>query len=467
MRHQGQLTRTHYNHAQSRHSRSVLTSPQLRPSRMNRTWPRAAVLACLLIAQPAMAATEIRLWHSMAGALGARLDELVARFNASQTEYRVTANLKRGYEDMASAALGARLAGHAPHVIQVPEAAAGSLLEMKHAFRPVHELMAEAHERLDSKSFYAPIAARFRDRSDRLVALPFNSAVAVLFYNKDAFVKAGLDPARAPRTWREVQAAALALRDAGDLCGYTTSWPAWIHLEDLAAWHDEPMATRSNGFDVSYTFNGIMMVRHISLLSSWLKSRIFTYSGRKNEADAKFHGGECGMLTSASSAYADIAERARFKFGVAPMPYYDEFPHAPHNSSLGGEALWVLSGKSAAEYRGVAKFFAYLTRPEVQAGWHQKTGYLPVGPAAFDLSRRQGFYKTRPGFEMLVKRLSQRKPAADSPGLRFGNLLLVRAVIDEELEQVWSGRITPKEALDEAVERGNRLLGQFEPARLR
>jgi sn-glycerol 3-phosphate transport system substrate-binding protein len=210
-----------------------------------------------------------------------------------------------------------------------------------------------------------------------------------------------------------------------------------------------------------------MMVRHIALLSSWLKSRIFTYSGRKNEADAKFHGGECGMLTSSSSAYADIADHARFKFGIAPMPYYDEFPHAPHNSVLGGDALWVLSGKSAAEYQGVARFFAYLTRPEVQARWHQRTGYLPVSPAAFDLSRRQGYYTTRPGFEKLIKQLSQRAPTANSRGLRFGNLLLVRAVIDEELEQVWSGRITPKEALDEAVERGNRLLSQFEPERLR
>lgn len=434
---------------------------------MNRTWPRAAALAFLLIAQPATAAIEIRFWHSMAGALGERLDELVARFNASQAEYRVTANLKRGYEDMASAALGARLAGHAPHVIQVPEAAAGSLLEMKHAFRPVYEVMAEAGERLDSKSFYSPIAASFRDRRDRLVALPFNTTVPVLFYNRDAFAKAGLDPARAPRTWREVQAAALALRDAGVLCDYTTSWPAWIHLEDLAAWHDEPITRRSNGFDVSYTFNGIMMVRHISLLSSWLKSRIFTYSGRKNEADAKFYGGECGMLTSSSSAYAEISDHARFRFGIAPMPYYDEFPHAPHYSVLGGDALWVLSGKSAAEYEGVARFFAYLTRPEIQARWHQKTGYLPVGPAAFELSRRQGFYTTRPGFEKLMKQLSRRAPTANARGLRFGNLLLVRAVIDEELEQVWSGRITPKEALDEAVERGNRLLSQFEPARLR
>ncbi|MGB7541613.1 MAG: sn-glycerol-3-phosphate ABC transporter substrate-binding protein UgpB [Burkholderiales bacterium] len=434
---------------------------------MNRTWPRAAILACLLIAQPATAATEIRFWHSMAGALGERLDELVARFNASQTEYRVTASFKRGYEDMASAALGARLAGHAPHVIQVPEAAAGSLLEMKHAFRPVYEVMAKAGRQFGSNSFYAPIAERFRDHSGRLVALPFNSAVPVLFYNKDAFVKAGLDPARAPKTWREVQAAALALRDAGVPCSYTTSWPAWIHLEDLAAWHDEPITRRSNGFDVSFTFNDIMMVRHIALLSSWMRSRIFTYAGRKNEADAKFYDGECGMLTSSSSAFADIANRARFKFGVAPMPYYDEFPHAPHSSVLDGDALWVLSGKSAAEYRGVAKFFAYLTRPEVEAGWHQKTGYLPVSPAAFELSRRQGFYTTRPGFGLLVKQLSGGAPTANSPGLRFGNMLLVRAVIDEEFERVWNGRRTPKEALDEAVERGNRLLSQFEPAQFR
>jgi len=433
---------------------------------MRRILFRAAALALLLtLQQPATAAIEIRFWHSMTGTLGERIEEAVNQFNASQAHYRVVASYHG--DDAMGAAPGATSAG--PHIIQAAEAATGTLLATRHVFRPVQQVMAEAGMRLDANSFYAPVAAYLQDHG-QLAALPFNVTTPAFFYNKDAFAKAGLDPARAPRTWREVQEAALALRDAGLGCGYTTSWPAWIHLEHLSAWHDEPVATRANGFDgadAKLTFNGVMLIRHISLLSSWLKSRIFTYAGRANEGDARFSAGECGMLTTSSSAYADVAGRARFAFGVAAMPYYDEFPHAPHNSIPGGSALWVLSGKNASEYRGVAAFLAFLSRPEVQAEWHQRTSYLPTGPAVFELARQQGFYETRPGFEVFVKQLVQRAPSANSRGLRIRHLPQVRAILDEELEAVWNGRKTPKEALDEAVERGNRLLDGMHKARLR
>jgi sn-glycerol 3-phosphate transport system substrate-binding protein len=415
--------------------------------------------ACLAVqSAAAVASTEIRFWHSMEGASAERLGDLIQRFNSEQSEFKVLPAFKT--QDEATRAAKSASA-RVPHVVQLPDTATGSMLSGKHAVRPLYEVMAQAGKSIEPKSFYAPISAYYLDQKGRLMALPFNSATPVFFYNKDAFSKAGLDPNSAPKTWRDVQARALALYSAGYACSYTTAWPSWIHLENLGAWHDEPIATRSNGFDgvdAKLNFNGIMMIRHVAMLSSWNKSRIFTYSGRKDEADTKFARGECGMLTSSSAAYAEISERAKFRFGVAPMPYYDEFPGAPRNSIPGGAGLWAVSDKTPTEYKGVATFFAFLSRPEVQADWHQKTGYLPAGPAAYEVSRKQGFYKQRPGFEVFVKQLTNKVPSANSRGLRVANMEQVRTLVDDELEMVWLGKKTPKDALDQAVQRGNVLV---------
>jgi sn-glycerol 3-phosphate transport system substrate-binding protein len=129
---------------------------------------------------------------------------------------------------------------------------------------------------------------------------------------------------------------------------------------------------------------------------------------------------------------------------------------------MGGAGLWVMSGKKAAEERGVAKFFAFLAQPAVQAAWHQSTGYLPISRAAYDLTRNQGFYERNPGTDVAVRQMMHNGGPADySRGIRLGNHARIRAILDEELEAVWAGNKLPKAALDQAVERGNVLLKRF------
>ena len=124
----------------------------------------------------------------------------------------------------------------------------------------------------------------------------------------------------------------------------------------------------------------------------------------------------------------------------------------------------MLRGPAGAEYAGVAKFFAYLSKPEVQAAWHQNTGYLPITRAAFELSRAQGFYDRNPGAAISIEQMTLKPPTEHSKGIRLGSFVLIRDAIEEELEQVFSGKRPAQAALDLAVERGNRLLRQFERA---
>jgi sn-glycerol 3-phosphate transport system substrate-binding protein len=208
-------------------------------------------------------------------------------------------------------------------------------------------------------------------------------------------------------------------------------------------------------------FNSRLMMRWISMLSSWMKSGYFVYSGRENEAEARFTSGECAVLTSSSASYADLRKNARFDFGVAQLPYYDDFAGSPHSTLVGGAGLWVMSGKPKEQYRGVAKFLAYLAKPEVQAEWHQKTGYIPLTTAAYELTRKAGFYAANPGHEIAMRQLLLKNAAGESKGIRLGHFPQIRVIINEELEYVWGGKKSPMDALNTAVKRGNVILERF------
>jgi len=144
------------------------------------------------------------------------------------------------------------------------------------------------------------------------------------------------------------------------------------------------------------------------------------------------------------------------------MPYDGDLKGAPQNAIIGGASLWVFKGQDAAVKRGVAEFLAFLAQPEIAAEWHQQTGYLPITKAAYDLTREQGFYSKNPGADIATRQMLNKPPLAFTKGLRLGNMPQIRAVIDEELESVWTGKQAPQQALDTAVQRGNVLLRRFE-----
>jgi sn-glycerol 3-phosphate transport system substrate-binding protein len=251
------------------------------------------------------------------------------------------------------------------------------------------------------------------------------------------------------------------------VCGFTTSWPSWINVENFSAFHNLPISTMANGFgglDAELNFNNPVMVRHIAQLAEWQVNKVFDYGGRAQSAEPRFQRGECGIFIGSSATRADIKANSKFEVGYSIMPYWPDVAGAPQNTSIGGATLWVLRDRPAAEYKGVAKFFAYLSKPEVQAAWHQNTGYLPITHAAFDLTRAQGFYHSHPGAAISIEQITLKPPTENSRGLRLGSFVLIRDVIDDELEQAFSGRKSAQAALDSAVERGNKLLRQFERA---
>jgi sn-glycerol 3-phosphate transport system substrate-binding protein len=170
------------------------------------------------------------------------------------------------------------------------------------------------------------------------------------------------------------------------------------------------------------------------------------------------------MTMASSAARLGIITNMKADVGMSMLPYYPDVAGAPQNSIIGGATLWVLKGQKAADYKGVARFFSYLSKPDVQAWWHQNTGYLPITQAAYELSQKQGYYEKNPGADVSIKQMTLHPPTDNSKGLRFGSFVQIRQIIEEEIEGALQGKKSAKEALDSAVNRGNDLLRQFEKA---
>ena len=414
----------------------------------------------------AQAQTEIQWWHSMNAVNGEWVNDLAKDFNASQKEYKVVPTYKGQYDESMTAAIAAFRAGNAPHILQVFEVGTATMMASKNAIVPVAKLMKDAGEKFDPSAYIPAVASYYTASNGQMMSFPFNSSTTIFYYNKDAFKAAGLDPNKAPTTWPEVTLAAAKLKASGHKCPLTIAWQGWTQLESFSTWHNVEFATKGNGLgglDARMKINSPLHVRHIENLGNMAKQGLFVYKGRGNVPEASFVSGECAMTTTSSGFYGNVKKKTKFAFGQAPLPYYPHVAGAPQHTVIGGASLWVMSGKKAAEYKGVAKFFTYISSPEVQSASHKRTGYLPVTTASVVLTEKSGYYKENPGADVAPNQMI-RKTTANSRGIRLGNYLQVRAIEDEELEQVWGGKKTAKEALDSIVQRGNEQLERFQKA---
>ncbi|MDO5768966.1 MAG: sn-glycerol-3-phosphate ABC transporter substrate-binding protein UgpB [Psychrobacter sp.] len=406
--------------------------------------------------------TPITFWHSMSGELGETLDGIVADFNAANPEYKITAIYKGAYDESMNAGIAAFRAKQAPDILQVYEVGTATMMNAGDAIKPIQELSEEVGDPIDASQFVGAVAGYYSSMDGKLISMPFNSSTPVLYYNKDMYAKAGL-PDRAPSTYNELKSDASALKKAG-FCGYTTAWPTWVLVENFAAWHNIPFASKDNGFgglDARLQLTQPLYKRLFSDLATMSKDGTFTYGGRGDAANTLFMSGKCGIFTGSSGSRAQVLKDGKFKFGIGKLPYYEDVAGAPQNSIIGGASLWVFNGKDANVYKGITKFFHHLSTPEVAATWHQKTGYVPVVKAGYDLTKSQGYYDKNPGTDIAVQSLSA-DTTAQSRGVRLGNLPEIREMEEGYMEQIFNGSMTVDVALAAMEDDGNKVLEQFE-----
>jgi sn-glycerol 3-phosphate transport system substrate-binding protein len=437
---------------------------------MQRRTLLAAPIALAATRARAAERTKIVWWHAMTAALADEVNRIADGFNASQDAVEIQAVYKGGYGDTLTAVIAASRAGQAPHLVQIFEVGTGTMLSAGKAVKPVWELAQETGLAIDPKAYIPAVRGYYSLSDGRMASMPFNSSTAVMWYNKDAFRKAGLDPDKAPTTWQEVRKAAEAIKakDAAPV-PMTTSWPVWVQLEQYSALHNLPFATKADGFDgldAELAFNSKAHVKHIEGLLEMSKDGSFKYAGRDTAPDPLIISGEAAISFGSSSSRGNLVKSAKFDWAEAYLPYDPDIIKTPLNSIIGGASLWTMTApnRTPDEYKAVAEFLKYIGQASVDATWAQNTGYVPVTFAGYEALKQQGFFSKNVGADIPVEQLARGTMTPNTKGLRLGRLSEIRNIIQEELEKALQGGQTAQQALDVSVVRGNKVLKEFAKA---
>lgn len=429
----------------------------------------AAATALSAGAQAQQRPIEINMWMGLTGQGGELLTRFGEDFNKTQNEYRVVVSFKGQYPEQRAAAIAAYRAGNPPHIMQMFDAGSGDMMSAKSAIVPVSEVFRRAGLQFNPADFIAPARGYYGLPNGDLLSMPFNVSTTVLFYNKDVFRKAGLDPEKPPRTWPELIDAAKKVRSTNAApCGYTTTWLAWVMLEQLASRHNVQLGTQGNGrggLDTTLTLaNNPVLTRQLQTLIDLQKDKSFDYGGRSNDAAAKFISGQCAMLTQSSGGLGAIVQDAKFAFGTAQLPYWPDVSGAPYATTIGGASLWVFNApnRSAAEFRGVARFLDFLRSDKVMTEWAKSTGFLPATNSAFKAMQAEGFFTKNPGRDVPILSLIEGAKGDHTNGYRFGRWVEIRDVFHEEMEKALQGGQSAADVLRNTERRGNTLLRAFE-----
>jgi len=428
-------------------SAATATAPGSKPAAGNAA--KSSAKSSIKSARKAVApqeATELELAHGLDDSNAQALQALVDEFNASGKSKQKIVLAARNWD---ADATGDKL----PAMLVLDDGPQQKFLEGKPRYTPLHQVMTSAKEKFAALPVTAPMPPYLNGAKSRLNALPIGLTTPVMFYNKDAFVRVGLDPDMPPSHWFTLQAALGTLRDGGYACPYTSARPTQIHVDNITAWHNEPFARRAGKAGESLAINGLVQVKHLAMMSSWYKSRYLHIFGRGDEAVPMFSGGQCQVLTARSSAWPQIKRDAKFDIGVAALPFHDDIRGAPRHTLAEGASLWVTAGRSSGETQTIARFVTFLLDPDRQARWALATGFIPLNRAGMVAVSPIDAPSVDSVARVALRQLASRAGTTDVQTSTASNNPRVRAVLDEELEELWADRKPAKAVLDTAVMR--------------
>lgn len=372
----------------------------------------------------------------------AQLGHIVARFNASQKEMHI-----RVVDQYAE--------GSAQPAMQIlDEDDSADMAASKNRFKPLWQVMQSAAEPLDVVSKMPPMVSRLSlDDKGRMLGLPVGLSTPVMFYNKAIFRKAGVDARVAPRSWWELQEALGRVRDIGSSCPYTSTRAVNVHVENTSAWHGAPVV-RTAGRNEVPAFNGLLQIKHLAMMTSWVKSRYYVIPANDREAEQRFLNGECAVITT-TQAFATTAMRKQgLDFGVGKLPYHDDVADAPRNTLADGPVLWVSSRLNKKQEKVVASFVRFLLTPEIQVEWQRDMGYLPLNRAgAAATLNSQLLQEDLQAQRVAIEQLLNKPAVPATSSSRLFDQPATHQVLDKELKDLWQDKIPAKQALDNAASR--------------
>ncbi|WP_116082401.1 extracellular solute-binding protein [Tropicimonas sp. IMCC34011] len=420
-----------------------------------------ATIALSLTATSVMAQTEISWWHGMGGRNGEVINEISQQFNDAQDACNLTPVSRGTYEEALASGIAAFRSGEQPNILQVFDAGAATIIAAEGATIPAEDLILNAGEEFDREAFIAGVRNFYADSDGKFIGMPFNSSAPIMYYNEEAFEKAGVEP---PKTWEEFEEIAPALKEAGYL-PLTASQLTWMMVENFKSRNNQQFATNNNGYDsvdgteiLVTDENQVMMFEK---LKEWADAELFGFYGAGWGDNLKpFEDGQSAIWIGSSGSFGGLQQSTDFDFSADFMPYWDAIEGAGTQSFIGGAALFAMSGKSDEENACTAQFFSFLTSPETQVYYHKNTGYVPITEAAYEMAKEEGYYDEQPVAEVGIQQLML-EGGEWTGGYRMGFYPQIRTVMEREFNRIFSGEVEVQDAFETIEEEGNQLLARF------
>ena len=422
----------------------------------------AAVCTTTGMSASVAAQTEIQLWYGYKDYFAPVFEKTIGTFNASQDDYVVT---WQGYDDYPTtmqAVVAAYRAGNHPPLAMIYDVGTATMTSSG-AIRPMQQVMEDAGYSIQASEFINGAVNYYANADGSLSALPFFASTLLTYANMDKLEAAGIDGI--PGTWEQMETALQALKGNGESCPFAHKINAWRDLEQFAAVHNAPIATKRNGYDgtdAAMELSSELHLRHTQNLIDWTQEGLMVLQGDLgglNTTNA-FKAGDCAMFFGSTGSYAGVLDEASFNWSVAPIPVYEG--HDRHNSFIGGNALWILEGHDEDVYMGIASLLDFIRRDDVQEQFMRSTGYIPVTVSSYEAMLADSVFETDEyaGLGVAIDSLSQ--PAGQySRGIRLGFYPQIRKAWKTQVERAYTGEITVEEALVNATEEANDLLERF------
>ena len=430
-------------------------SGTLRPG-MRAVWMLVAAVATT----PAWATTDVPVWHSLKGHNAEAFQDLIKSYNRSQSDIKVVARAFDTPEALDQALTAAAKSKDLPALAQIGDSYTLYDIAQRSYVQPFHALQKSAAFK-NAHWFVSSDNAFIHDEKGQLMAFPYMLEVPVMYYNQDAFKKAGLTPAVPQRTWMDLQGQLVTMANRGSRkCPLTSNLPVSINLENLAAVNNQFYASADNGLKAkglpSFSFDSTY-VRHLSLMITWVRSEIMVRPDAGMRSISRFGDGECAVMMSSSGHIGEFLDQSRLNFAVSGLPYYPEVTRTPGNPFISGAGLWVMkTSKSVTD--ATTAFLGWLAQPEQAARWYQQTGYLPLTKEAFDATPNS--YYARLGQWRDLVAVYNSKSAVTAQGFRIHNYPAIRARFQQILDSALDGKQPAVTALNSAAAEANNLVRQ-------
>ncbi len=409
-------------------------------------------------------AVVIDFWHAFGGGRKLLIERMVADFNYTHPKIYVRVENKGSYRDTLNAAILAAQQGNPPHIVQIFEI--GSQLALDSGiFVPIEDLVIGPEFQPDD---YIEGVANYYNIGGKFNSMPWNSSNPILYYNKDIFRAAGLDPEKPPQTFEEMLSMCETIVSSG-AAKNCVSWPlhSWFFEQWMANMGAE-LANNGNGRDARATEVYLTGDAAKTIVSWWKEmydKGYYAYSGKLEDwdgADAIFVSGQAAMEITSTS---DVVNRQNdaaangFELGTSYLPY----PASSERQGVvvGGASLWLTGGHPDEEMQAAKDFVIWFTNTENSIRWHKATGYFPIRKSAVQVLEIENWFERNPAYRAAFDQLLNTKPTRATQGALIGAFPEVRTIIEQAVEKVLADQASVDDALAEAKAQADKAIEEY------